>query len=139
MKKFIFLFFFGTLLMSCKQEINDSDLTKMNGYWEIEKVILKDGKKKDYKVNPTIDYFEIKDKKGFRQKVMPQFNGTFATNTIKEILVVSEKKGDFFIHYTTDYEKWKEEIIVIQDSILVFKNKDGIEYHYKKYLPFSLK
>jgi hypothetical protein len=28
------------LLMSCKQTITESDLNNLNGYWEIEKVIL---------------------------------------------------------------------------------------------------
>lgn len=139
MKKITLLFVLGLISMACKQEIKETDISKINGYWEIEKVILKDGEKKEYKVNPTIDYFEVKDKKGFRQKVMPQLDGTFATNTIKELLLISETNGDYFIHYTTDYGKWKEEIITIQDSVLVLKNKENIEYHYKKHLPFSLK
>ena len=109
MKKIALLFVLGLLSIACKQEIKNDDISKINGYWEIEKVILKDGEKKEYKVNPTIDYFEVKDKKGFRQKVMPQLDGTFATNTIKEKLMISESDGDFYIHYTTDYEKWQEE------------------------------
>ena len=38
------------LLMSCKQTITESDLNNLNGYWEIEKVVLPDGDKKEYKV-----------------------------------------------------------------------------------------
>ncbi len=139
MKKIALLFVLGLVSIACKQEIKDTDISKLNGYWEIEKVILKDGEKKEYKVNPTIDYIQVKGKNGFRQKVMPQLDGTFATNTIKEKLLISEKDGDFYINYTTDYGKWKEEIVAIEDSVLVLRNTENIEYHYKKHLPFSIK
>ena len=139
MKNTITILLFGLLLVSCKQSITDQDIAKINGYWEIQKVILKDGEKKDYKVNETIDYFELKNNKGFRQKVMPQFDGTFRTNDIKETISVNKEDNIFYINYATTYGKWKEEIIEIHDSILVLKNKDELEYHYKKFKPFSLK
>ena len=139
MKNTITILLFGLLLVSCKQSITDQDIAKINGYWEIQKVILKDGEKKDYKVNETIDYFELKSNKGFRQKVMPQFDGTFRTNDIKETISVNKIDNIFYINYTTTYGKWKEEIIEIHDSILVLKNNDELEYHYKKFKPFSLK
>lgn len=139
MKNTIIILLFGLLLVSCKQSITDKDISKINGYWEIQKVILKDGEKKDYKVNETIDYFELKNNKGFRQKVMPQFDGTFRTNDIKETISVNKEDNNFYINYATTYGKWKEEIIEIHDSVLVLKNKDELEYHYKKFKPFSLK
>ena len=37
--------------LSCKQKITEADLSNLNGYWEIEKVELPDGDKKEYKVN----------------------------------------------------------------------------------------
>lgn len=139
MKNTITLFLSLLLLVSCNQSITDKDIDKLNGYWEIKKVILKDGEKKDYKINETIDYFQLKDKKGFRQKVMPQLDGTYKTNNLKEEISISYENGSFFVNYTTSYGKWKEEIIEIQDSVLVLKNKDDLEYNYKRYKPFSLK
>lgn len=139
MKKIYTFFLLGLLLVSCKQEIKENDINKINGYWEIEKVILKDGEKKDYKINETIDYFQLKDKKGFRQKVMPQLDGTYKTNDLKETISVSSENGSYYVNYTTSYGKWKEEIIEIQDSVLVLKNEDELEYNYKRYEPFSIK
>jgi hypothetical protein len=63
MKKLLILFFLGTIGLSCKQKITDTDLQHLNGYWEIEKVTLPDGDTKEYKVNETIDYFQIEQKK----------------------------------------------------------------------------
>ena len=145
MKNRIAFLLLATLLFSCKQDITEQDITKINGYWEIKKVILKDGEKKDYKINETIDYFQLRqaqsDKKwnGFRQKVMPQLDGTYKTNNLKEEISISNENGSYFVSYSTSYGKWKEEIIEIQDSVLVLKNKDDLEYNYKRYKPFSLK
>ena len=139
MKKAVGFVVLILMLMSCKQTVTSKDIEKINGYWEIEKVELPNGEDKDYKVNPTIDYFELKNNKGFRQKVMPQFDGTYLTNNLKETIQVTEESGDFYINYTTQYGKWKEEIIEIKDSVLVLKNKEDLEYHYKKSVPFSVK
>lgn len=133
------LLLFIMLLVSCHSNVKKEDIKKLNGYWEINQVKFSTGKTKDYKVNETIDYFELKSNKGFRQKVMPQFDGKFQTNGIKENIKVVENDNSFFLEYNTKFGKWKEEIISIEDSILVLKNKENLEYTYKKFKPFSLK
>lgn len=127
------------MLISCHSNVSKENIKYLNGYWEIQKVDLPNGENKDYKVNETIDYFEVKDDKGFRQKVMPQFDGRFRTNDIKEQIEIVEKENAFFIEYKTKYGKWKEEILTLEDSTLVLKNKDNLEYTYKKFKPFSFK
>ena len=147
MKKIVLLRLFSNflvllfimLLVSCHSNVKKEDIKKLNGYWEINQVKFSSGKTKDYKVNETIDYFELKSNKGFRQKVMPQFDGKFQTNGIKENIKVVENDNSFFLEYNTKFGKWKEEIISIEDSILVLKNKENLEYTYKKFKPFSLK
>ena len=138
MKK-IGLLFFLLLLISCHSNVKKENITKLNGYWEIKQVKFSTGKIKDYKVNETIDYFELKDNQGFRQKVMPQFDGKFQTNNIKENIKVVERDNSFFIEYNTKFYKWNEEILTIEDSTLVLKNKENLEYTYKKFKPFSFK
>ena len=137
--KYISLLCFALVLISCQTSVNKEDIQKLNGYWEIKQVTLADGNTKDYKVNETIDYFELKDNKGFRQKVMPQFDGNFKTNGFKETIKIIQNDKTFLIEYSTKYGKWKEEILSIEDSTLVLKNKDNLEYTYKKFKPFSFK
>ena len=138
MKRIISIFTF-LLLISCQSEIKKEDLSKLNGYWEIKEVELPNGEKKGYKINETIDYFEVKNNVGFRQKVMPRFDGKFGTNDIKEELKIIEKEAKFFIEFKTNYGKWQEEIITLEDSTLVLKNKEKLIYEYKRHIPFSLK
>ena len=138
MKKIGLLVIIFTLI-SCHSDVNREDLKKLNGYWEIKEVTLADGETKDYKINETIDYFSIKNTIGFRQKVMPQFDGKFKTNNIKETIKIVENKNVFYIEYNTQYGKWKEEIIILEDSLLVLKSKENLEYTYKRFSPFSFK
>lgn len=125
--------------LSCKQKITEADLSNLNGYWEIEKVELPDGDKKEYKVNETIDFFKIEANKGFRKKVMPQLDGTYLTNDIQEDVVVIVKDGDASLQYKTTYASWKEEIIELTKDKLVVKNQQEIEYYYKRPAKFSVK
>lgn len=139
MKKTVILFVIAGILSSCKPTISEADLTKLNGYWEIQKVEMKEGEDKDYKVNPTVDYIEIKGKTGVRQKVMPQLDGTFRTNNLQETITLKSQDGIWSIYYKTPYGSWNEELIELTDSILVVKNQADLEYHYKKFKPFSKK
>ena len=127
------------LLISCNQTITTADIDKINGYWEIEKVILADGTKKEYRISETIDYFKIKDNKGFRKKVVPQLDGSYLINNQFENIAIVKDKDLYYIKYTTKYTKFKEQIVQIRDSILVLKNAQNVEYHYKKPIPFSVK
>ena len=102
-------------------------------------MILADGTKKEYRISETIDYFKIKDNKGFRKKVVPQLDGSYLINNQFENIAIVKDKDLYYIKYTTKYTKFKEQIVQIRDSILVLKNAQNVEYHYKKPIPFSVK
>lgn len=130
--------FCSLLFVSCKQEIKPADIAKLNGYWEIEKVVFEKGEEKEYKMNETFDFFQIKNNKGVRTKVMPQFDGTFLTTDTFENVTVRFAGEQVFLDYKTNYTKWSEEIISLSDDKLVVKNPQKIEYHYKKAGPVNL-
>lgn len=127
------------ICFSCAKKIEKNQLDKINGYWEIQSVKLADGTTKDYKVNETVDFFEIKANKGFRQKVMPQLNGKFLTNNLKETVHIVENNQKFYLNYQTKYGKWQDEILAIEDSVLTLKSPEKIQYIYKRFIPFTLK
>ncbi|WP_445716115.1 lipocalin family protein [Flavobacterium sp.] len=138
MKK-IFLLIVLISTFSCKQKISQADISNLNGYWEIEKVELPDGDKKEYKVNETIDFFKIEVNKGYRKKVMPQLDGTYLTNDLQEDLVVVIKDGDASINYKTTYASWNEQIIELSNDKLVLQNEQELVYYYKRPAKFSVK
>ncbi|WP_294961453.1 lipocalin family protein [uncultured Flavobacterium sp.] len=138
MKNAFIVLFCSLLFVSCRQEIKPADIAKLNGYWEIEKVVFEKGEEKEYKMNETFDFFQIKNNKGVRTKVMPQFDGTFLTTDTFENVSVRFAGEQVFLDYKTKYAKWSEEIISLSDDKLVVKNPQKIEYHYKKAGPVNL-
>lgn len=135
---------FGVLLVAlffvgCKQEINPVDVAKINGYWEIEKVVFEDGKEKTYGMNESFDYFRIdKNNSGIRKKVMPQLDGTFLVNNTFENVKVRFTNDQVFLDYSTPYMKWNEEILILTDKEMVVLNTEKKEYHYKKTGPINI-
>lgn len=138
MKQLFYSFLFFGLLTSCQEKVSPDSISKINGYWEIQKVQLPDGQEKEYNINETVDYIEWNDKTGFRKKVKPQFDGKFLINDELESLQIKDSFGVFQIHYKTNFAQWSEEILVLTDSILVLRNKQNLEYHYKRFKPITL-
>lgn len=129
-------YFVGTLiislLISCNKKITESDLQYLNGYWEIEKVITSDKSVKEYKINTTYDYIEVKGKEGFRKKVYPQLMGKFQTNDDSETLTIAQKDNYWIINYKSDNNTWSEILTSLSEQSFVVKNEAGITYFYKK-------
>jgi len=133
MKNIVGFLFVSFLFISCQQKIKPEDISKINGYWEIEKVVFDEGKDKNYTINESYDYFYIdKNNIGFRKKVMPQLDGTFLVNDSQEDVKVRFEKDKVFLDYATSYANWSEELTSISKDKLVFKNTEDKEYHYKK-------
>lgn len=132
MKKAFLILLLTTLTSACHKKVTAADIPKINGYWEIEKVVFPDGTEKEYAVNQTFDYFSVTNNKGFRKKVTPQLDGSFLVNDDAENITISEENEKFIINYSTFLTKWKEEIYSISDEKLVLINDAKNEYHYKK-------
>lgn len=126
------------LFFGCQQKIKPSDIVKINGYWEIEKVVSNEEKDKKYSYNETFDYFEIKNNKGFRKKVMPQLDGSFLVNDAYENVEVTFKDEKVYLNYTTSFSKWSEELKAISTDEMIVVNSEKKEYHYKKTAPINL-
>ena len=101
MKRLLILLFI-IINIGC-QKNNETYIKHLDGYWEIEKVILASGEEHVYNFNEFIDYFNVNDSlKGFRKKLKPTLNGTFeATNDAEEFLnaIKQAAKADYFSEY----------------------------------------
>lgn len=138
MQKWLTLLLFFCFL-SCSERISVSDLNYINGYWEIQEVKFPNGKTKEYDVNMTIDYFEYDKMQGYRKKMQPKLDGTFSTSSDAESFKINEKDGSFWMLYKNDLSNWEEQIIMINKSRMVVKNKEGLSYHYRRFQTISIK
>lgn len=133
MKNLITIVLFSVLFTSCKQQIKPADIAKINGYWEIEKVVFDEGEDKEYGANQNYDYFQIEsNNKGIRKKVAPQLNGTFLVNDTYENVSVRFQDEKVYLDYSTPYMKYSEEVIELTADELVITNAQNKEFHYKK-------
>ena len=133
MKNVFKILLVSILFVACQQKIKPEDISKINGYWEIEKVVFNEGKDKDYAINESYDYFQIgKNNSGIRKKVMPQLDGTFIVDDTYENVKVRFENDKAFFDYSTPFANWTEELVEIDNEKLVFRNSEKKEYHYKK-------
>jgi hypothetical protein len=133
MKNIVSIVLLSILLVSCEQQIQPSDVVKINGYWEIEKVVFDEDEDKEYGANQNYDYFQIgKNNQGIRKKVAPQLNGTFLVNDTYENVSVRFQDGKTYLDYSTPYMQYSEEVIELTADELVITNAQKKEFHYKK-------
>jgi hypothetical protein len=133
MKNLVTIVLFSFFLVGCKQQIQSTDIPKINGYWEIEKVVFDEGEDKEYSANQNYDYFQIeKNNQGIRKKVAPQLDGTFLVNDTYEKVSIRFQEDKTYLDYATPYMKYTEEIISLTAEELVVLNAQKKEYHYKK-------
>lgn len=134
MKKYTILIF-SLILLSCSNDPNGL-ITHLNGYWEIDEVIMPDGSKREYTYNDTVDYFSISDSlTGFRKKLKPSFDGTYTTSDDSEDLKLKIENDSLHIYYTTPFANWKETILDATEERLFIINDQKIKYLYKRFEP----
>lgn len=138
MKKIIQLISIALLVLSCNSKVSSEDLNKINGYWEVTRVETPDGELKEYGMSTTVDYIELKENSGFRQKVVPQLDGKYLTNEVKEMIIVKDSAASTYLFYKTDFANWTEKLIKIDDEVLVTKNDQDFIYHYKRFEPIKI-
>jgi len=125
-------------IFSCSKS-PESYIKHLNGYWEIDEVIMPDGSKRDYNYNDTVDYFSISDSLvGFRKKLKPNFDGSFSTSNDAEALKVIFENDSLNLYYNTPFAQWKETVLGATESKLIIQNQNNIRYVYKRYEPIDL-
>lgn len=126
------------LSLSCSRN-PESFIKHLNGYWEIDEVILPDGTKRDYTFNDTVDFLGINDNlTGFRKKLKPSFDGSFLTSNDAESLILVVEDDSLNIYYKTPYAEWKETVLEASENKLIIQNQNKIRYVYKRYVPIII-
>lgn len=140
-KRFQITFFFvAVLFLTACNRISEKDLMHLNGYWEIQEVILADGTTKTYDISTTVDYIEldVKTLKGFRKKVQPNLTGTYQTSDHAEFFELIYKDNSWVLVYKTAFETWEEKLYKLDETSFSVKNVDQITYVYKRFEAFEL-
>ena len=138
MRPFLIVFMF--IFMACgnkNQGINQIDIQKLNGYWEIVQAQNPYGKSVIYSINSTVDYIELKDSIGFRKKLNQNIGGKFKTTQDLEKFQVMVENDTVKLAYNTLYSNWKESVLRLNDSLMLIKNENDFLYTYKRFKPLN--
>lgn len=125
-------------LTGCTPKVSQEELQYLNGYWEIERVTFPNGQSREFQPSTTIDYIELNELKGFRKKVQPKFDGTFATSDDAELFTIVRREDIFQLQYSGSSESWQEDLIAISENQFTVINQDTVTYNYKRYEPLNL-
>lgn len=131
MKKLLFLLLFS-ILISCSSTI---DLDKLSGYWEINHVMFANATKKKYAMNLTIDYFSLKDDKGYIKKVQPQLDGSFKASQDLQKFSIERTENGIYLNFENGI---REKISRLNDKQLIIQTEDSTSFHYKAYEPLVI-
>ena len=132
------LLFCTLLISSCGSIVDQEQLYLLNGYWEIKEVTFKDGTKKEYSVNTTVDFISLDSLKGYKKKMSPKFNGTFETSNDTEPIQIRISNDTIFIKYTTEFNTWEEALLSLSEKSFSVKNDQDITYSYERYEPINI-
>ncbi len=137
MKKILYIILL-LFTVSCSRPNPENYIQFIHGYWEIDKVVLSDGTKKEYNFNQSIDFFDIKDSIGLRKKVQPKLDGSFIVTKHSERFVIKIENDSLRMYYRTSLSAWKETVISAKENQLILKNEIGNVYFYKPYQKIEL-
>ncbi len=125
-------------IISCATQSPKDHLQYIDGYWEIERVVLPDGTEKKYTFNQSIDFFEVKDSTGIRKKVQPKLDGSFIASNDSEMFILKTENDSLRMYYKTSLSTWKETIISAKENQIVIRNEAGNTYFYRPYKKIQL-
>ncbi|WP_108246637.1 hypothetical protein [Muricauda brasiliensis] len=126
-------------LWSCDESsVNKDDLHYLNGYWEISEVEFPDGSIKEYGMNTSIDFIQLKEDKGYRKKMKPQFDGSYDTSKDVEDFEISHINETFTLRYKNEFSEWEEKLVQLDSVSFSVINQEGITYKYKRFEPIKI-
>lgn len=137
MQKHLYLLLLLTVITACKSSIQEGEISRLEGYWEITKVVFQDGTNKPYTVNTTVDYIGIDGFNGYIKKMKPGLNGRYQTSNKAAQFKLIQKDGLWEMHFEGDQ---KSTLSLLELDSLEYAVKDQLQvrYYYKRYEPINI-
>jgi len=137
MQKQLYLFLLLTIITACKSTIQEGEISQLEGYWEITKVVFQDGTTKPYTVNTTIDYIDINGLKGYIKKMKPGLNGRYQTSNKAAQFKLLLKNEVWEMHFEGDLNSTLK-LLELDSLEYAVKDQGQVRYYYKRYEPINI-
>jgi len=137
MQKHLYLLLLLTVITACKSSIQEGEISSLEGYWEITKVVFQDGTTKPYTVNTTVDYIGIDGFNGYIKKMKPGLNGRYQTSNKAAQFKLIQKDGLWEMHFEGD-QKSTLSLLELDSLEYAVKDQGQVRYYYKRYEPINI-
>lgn len=137
MQKHLYLLLLLTVITACKSSIQEGEISRLEGYWEITKVVFQDGTTKPYSVNTTVDYIGIDGFNGYIKKMKPGLNGRYQTSNKAAQFKLIQKDGLWEMHFEGD-QKSTLSLLELDSLEYAVKDQGQVRYYYKRYEPINI-
>ena len=137
MQKHLYLLLLLTVITACKSSIQEGEISRLEGYWEITKVVFQDGTTKPYTVNTTVDYIGIDGFNGYIKKMKPGLNGRYQTSNKAAQFKLIQKDGLWEMHFEGD-QKSTLSLLELDSLEYAVKGQGQVRYYYKRYEPINI-
>ena len=137
MQKHLYLLLLLTVITACKSSIQEGEISRLEGYWEITKVVFQDGTTKPYTVNTTVDYIGIDGFNGYIKKMKPGLNGRYQTSNKAAQFKLIQKDGLWEMHFEGD-QKSTLSLLELDSLEYAVKDQGQLRYYYKRYEPINI-
>lgn len=137
MQKHLYLLLLLTVITACKSSIQEGEISRLEGYWEITKVVFQDGTTKPYTVNTTVDYIGIDGFNGYIKKMKPGLNGRYQTSNKAARFKLIQKDGLWEMHFEGD-QKSTLSLLELDSLEYAVKDQGQVRYYYKRYEPINI-
>ena len=137
MQKHLYLLLLLTVITACKSSIQEGEISRLEGYWEIIKVVFQDGTTKPYSVNTTVDYIGIDGFNGYIKKMKPGLNGRYQTSNKAAQFKLIQKDGLWEMHFEGD-QKSTLSLLELDSLEYAVKDQGQVRYYYKRYEPINI-
>ena len=137
MQKHLYLLLLLTVITACKSSIQEGEISRLEGYWEITKVVFQDGTTKPYTINTTVDYIGIDGFNGYIKKMKPGLNGRYQTSNKAAQFKLIQKDGLWEMHFEGD-QKSTLSLLELDSLEYSVKDQGQVRYYYKRYEPINI-
>jgi hypothetical protein len=137
MQKYLYILLLLAVLTACKSPIKEREIDRLEGYWEISKVVFLDGTTKPYTVNTTVDYIGIEGLNGYIKKMKPGLNGRYQTSNKATQFKFILKNEVWEMHFEGDQNSTLS-LLELDSLEYAVKDQGQVRYYYKRYEPINI-
>jgi hypothetical protein len=131
MTRFILLFLILGI-SACSNSVEDQ-VAQLEGYWNIEKVVLSDGSEKEFPFSNHMDFFVIEGSNGMKHRVSPKYDGTMVDYGSPVPFKWDDQDGELVLTFNEGDESYQQTVVTSTSKELVLLHENGTKYYYQVY------